>query len=320
MSDPLWKRHRLTLQPGPDPLYAALAAAGVPGLTRVKARHAVEGGLATVDGRVELDPKLVIHKPIAVELDLRQGIERAYLARRHGAGASGQPLAIVFADSRVVVVDKPSGVLSVPGPADAAGKVERGHVPELLRRILHKQGHPRLHIGIIHRLDKETSGCLIFALDHEAQRLLGEQFASHAAKRTYRALVEGQPRGEAGEVRGRQGRGRDGRRTLVDDDEAGVEAVTRWKVLRRFAHGAEVEATLETGRTHQIRVALAEIGCPVWGDRVYRDRRWRPPVVRAPRLMLHAERLAFDHPTDGRRVEVQAPLPPAFADMVAKLG
>jgi len=320
MPDPLWKLHRLTLSPSDEPLYAALAGAGIPDFTKVKARHAVMGGLVKVDGRVVLDPKLAVTATARIEMDLRQGIDRAFKAVKHGVSApEGQPLTILHKDSRVIVVDKAAGLMAVPGTPDGAGKVERGHVPELLRRILNKQGQPRQYIGIIHRLDKETSGCLVFALDHEAQRLMGEQFASHAAGRTYRALVEGQPKGDAGEVRGIQGRGRDGRRSMVNDDEAGVEAVTRWRVLRRFRYGAEVEASLETGRTHQIRVAMSDIDCPVFGDRVYRDRRWRLPAVHAPRLMLHAWKLTFDHPSGGKRTEVVAPIPQAFTDMVAQL-
>jgi 23S rRNA pseudouridine1911/1915/1917 synthase len=225
---------------------------------------------------------------------------------------------VLWSDHRLVVVNKAPGILAAPGKADPGGRVERGHVPELLRRILHKQGRKIGFMGIIHRLDKDTSGCLILAFDHEAQRMVSEQFSTHSAARTYHALVENHPHGDDGVIRGKQGR-RDGRRVLVDEDEPGVEAVTRWKVLKRYPLGTAIEATLETGRTHQIRVALNSLGCPVWGDRVYRDRRWRVPAAQAPRLMLHAHKLAFDHPDDGRRVEVVAPIPPVFGEFAAVL-
>ena len=129
-------------------------------------------------------------------------------------------------------------------------------------------------------------------------------------------VVAGNPRHDADEIRGKQGRGEDGRRALVDEDEPGVEAVTRYKVLRRFAHAAELEVELGTGRTHQVRVALAAIGCPVLGDRVYAKGN---PHARAARLMLHAHTLEVDHPRTGSRLRVESPLPALFRQVLAEL-
>jgi 23S rRNA pseudouridine1911/1915/1917 synthase len=220
------------------------------------------------------------------------------------------------------------------------GKPERGHVPELLRRVYRKRGQDLRFIGVVHRLDKETSGCLAFALTRDAQRLLAAQFASHAAARTYRCLTVRTPRKQEDTLRGVMGRRLDGRRTLVkasatsgdqdgDEDADGKEMITHFRVLRSFKGkdgrdlGAELEVRLETGRTHQIRVSLAAIGCPVYGDHVYgltgRAAKDAPPVAKAPRMMLHAHLLAFDHPGSGDRIEVTAPIPDVFDEFARQL-
>lgn len=317
----LHRLHRLTLERPGEPLFAALAEA-VPGLSRHQARRAVMAGLATLAGAPALEPKHPLPAQAVIELDLRHGIDRAFQARRHEGGAApiGQPFAILYQDDRLVVVDKAAGIMSAPPPRSPGQPPVRGHLGELVRRALRRRGQETRFLGLVHRLDRETSGCLVLAFDREAHRLLGEQFATHSAARTYRALVAGQPRQDQDRLVGRIGRREDGKRAMVEEDEPGVEAVTSFRVLRRLRLGAELEVALETGRTHQIRVALAGIGCPVLGDRVYAHRPRKGVVAppRAPRLMLHAERLAFDHPGDGRRIEVTAPLPAEF-DAMARL-
>jgi 23S rRNA pseudouridine1911/1915/1917 synthase len=202
----------------------------------------------------------------------------------------------------------------------------------MLRRVYRKRGQDLRFIGVVHRLDKETSGCLAMALTREAQRLLSTQFASHAAARTYRCLTVRTPRKTEDTLRGTMGRRLDGRRTLVNEDDAdgdGKEMITHFRVLRSFKGkdgrdlGAELEVRLETGRTHQIRVSLAAIGCPVYGDQVYgltnRMTKDTAPAPKAPRMMLHAHLLAFDHPLSGDRIEVTAPIPPVFDEFARHL-
>jgi 23S rRNA pseudouridine1911/1915/1917 synthase len=389
----LYTLHRLTVTLPGAALFAALAAS-VPGLSRHQARLAIAGGLARVDGKPAPQPMATLGERAEIELDLRHGIRKAVLARKHQEPAPMErPFTILYEDDQLVVVDKAAGVVSAP-----MERGERGHVPELLRRTWRKRGRDVRFLGVVHRLDKETSGCLCFALTREAHRLLGAQFASHAAGRVYRALVTGVPRQERDTIRGRIAHGLYGRRVLLRDDgtapgeapaeerggrpgdrrrprpgrpgpgradhaarerpqraaldaddhdgddedadldgedaEDGVDrdggrgkpAVTHFHVLRRFARAAELEVELETGRTHQIRVSLAAIGCPVLGDRVYGfrgdDRRLRPgeaPLPPPPRLLLHAERLALDHPMTGKRMTFEAPLPPAFTDFAQVL-
>jgi len=338
----LYRLHELTLEvesaadssdegQSATPLYRALAAA-VPELSRHKARLAISAGLLSVDGATELDPQHALDHAVPARLDLRQGIpakgaQRA--RRRQGAHPGGErPFHILYEDDQVVVIDKASGILAAPTDADS-----RGHVLELLRAHWRAQGARDRFIGVVHRIDQATSGCLVVARSNQVQRILQAQFARHAAGRSYRCLVAGNPARDADTLSGKIGRGHDGRRAVVGVERPGKEAITHFEVLRRFARGAELRCTLETGRTHQIRIHLASIGCPVLGDPVYgpqrqrrgRDRRRQrergielPP--KAPRLMLHAERVAFDHPKSGTRIEVEAPVPEVFAEVARKLG
>lgn len=325
MSD-LYRRHRFDLDAAADePLFAALARA-LPGLARNKARLAITAGLVVIDGRLSTDPQ----EPLAAgahpcTVDLAQGIPNRGTQRsqrRGGGPASGpgdRPFAVLYEDEQVIVVDKAAGVLSAPVDADS-----HGHIPELLRAYWRSQRSADRFIGVVHRIDQPTSGCLVVARSPQAQRLLQTQFASHAANRRYRCLVAGAPRRDEDTLRGRIGRGPDGRRALVDADRPGKDAVTHFRVQARYRDGSDLACTLETGRTHQIRVQLAAIGCPVLGDPVYgpRGKRGRPAagLPRAPRLMLHAWEVAFDHPRTGARITVEALLPPAFAQVARGLG
>ncbi len=318
----IYTLHHLTLTAPGEHLFAVLSAA-VPGLTRIKSREAIMAGLVKVDGRIIREAKTELGDSHKAELDLRHGIKRALHARLgREAEPTGQPFTILYQDRDVIVVDKTAGILSAPTQAKGMGeKPERGHLPELLRRALRKRGSEIDYLGVVHRLDKETSGCIAFALSRDSQRVLHAQFATHTAGRTYRAMVMGQPRRDHDTLRGKLGRGEDGRRAVVEDDEEGKESVTHFSVLNRYAQGAELEVRLETGRTHQIRVTLYDIACPVYGDRVYafrlRKNQALPP--RAPRLMLHAAELSFDHPATGKRITVKAPIPSAFAEFAEVL-
>lgn len=313
--------HRL-VAPSPGELFAVLSDL-LPGLSRHQARRAIAAGLVKVAGSIATTPTLALVGGERIEADLGKGIRKAWLARRHGAVAPGvAPFKILFRDRHLVVVDKSAGLLSVPVHDGEPARRGTGadHVPGLLRKQWRAEGHEASFIGTVHRLDRDTSGCLCFALARPAQRLLAAQFAGTSAVRTYRCLVEGHPRQESGEVTGKQGRDdATGRRALVEDDEPGVVAITRWKVLRRFALGAELEVDLGTGRTHQIRVAMAHLGHPVFGDRVYNRRPSRPGTPHALRLMLHALTLELDHPATGERLKSLAPIPDEYAGFVRLL-
>jgi 23S rRNA pseudouridine1911/1915/1917 synthase len=303
----LYSRHRLRMQ-APGQRLALALADQLPVLSRSKARQAVVAGLVQVAGQVQSDPTWCLPEQIvSVQLDLSQGL-RAPLRSKRG-GRSGRPFTVLYEDDSLVVIDKACGVLSAPYERDV-----HGHIPELLRQHFRKRGYRVPYIGVVHRLDKETSGCICYALTRKAQELLGAQFAGQSAQRHYRCLVLGQPKQDQDILRGKLGRGYDGRRWVVSDHQPGKPAITHFQVVKRFAAGSELTVQLETGRTHQIRIHLSAIGCPVAGDLVY-DRQARARVrgrPRAPRLMLHAEELALDHPVTGERLVLQAPVPSEF--------
>lgn len=310
----LYVLHRLRLTTAEQPVFEALAAA-VPGLSRAQARKALVAGLVSVAGKPCKDPRAVVPAAgVQAELDLRHGVRRVWVRARHGEAPPevASALSILHLDEQICIVDKPSGLASVPPP----GERKVAHVGEALRRLLRRKGREAGYIGVAHRLDLDTSGCLAVALTREAQRMLAAQFAGTSAVRTYRCVVAGHPRNESGEIRGNQGRGVDGRRALVEEDSPGVEAVTRYRVLRRFPRNSELEVELGTGRTHQVRVAMAAIGCPVLGDRVYAKGH---SDARAPRLMLHAFSLEIDQPRTGQRLRIESPLPPLFRQVLDEI-
>lgn len=320
----LYTLHRLTLNAPGEKLFAALASS-VEGLSRHQARKVVIAGLAKLDGTLVLEPNhLLPTKPVRCELDLRQGIKRALHARLHDGAVTAdvKPFTVLFSDKDLLIIDKAAGILSSPPRHEPGEKPVRGHLPELIRRMYRKQDKDPRYIGVVHRLDQDTSGCICFALSREAHRMLGAQFAGEAAGRTYRCLVVGGPRQDKDTIRGVMTRGAGNLRRLVREGEPGKDAVTHFTVRRRYAKGADLEVSLETGRTHQIRVSLSAIGCPLYGDRIYRfrapDMAVAPPT--APRLMLHAWKLALDHPMTGKRIEVEAPMPKEFAEFAKQLG
>lgn len=215
---------------------------------------------------------------------------------------------VVHVDDDVIVVDKPDGLVVHPGSGNPSGTLVHG----LLARYpeIAEVGDP-MRPGIVHRLDKGTSGLLVVARSPRAYDSLVAQLVDHSAARTYLALVGGLPEQAAGVVDAPVGRSpRDPTRMAVTT--TGKPARTRYEVERRFTHpepSALVRCDLETGRTHQIRVHLGAIGHPVIGDATYRGVRRAIP---APRPMLHAWRLAFTHPGSDESVSFEAPLP---ADM-----
>ena len=308
MSDP-YRLHtlRLTLPEEPQPFHAVLAE-HIPGLARNKVRQAISLGLVTVDGTRWMRPTAPV--PAGehdVVVDLRQGLRKPQKLAAAGRDPIAHPFTILHEDDHLVVVDKASGILSAPSDAD-----DHGHVPELLRAYWRKQGKKVPYIGVVHRIDQATSGCLCFCLDRKVQPIIAQQFSEHIAERRYRCIVQGNPRQDKDTLKGKLGRDVRGRRSVVKGGAPGKSAITHFEVVNRYANAAELSVQLETGRTHQIRVHLSSIGCAIAGDPVY-GLHHRSGLV-APRLMLHAHELLLDHPITGERLRVEAPLPPAYLD------
>ena len=227
----------------------------------------------------------------------------------------GVVVPLVYADDDVAVVDKPAGLVVHPGAGNDAGTLVHG----LLARFPQLAAGPGdpTRPGIVHRLDKGTSGLMVVALSERAYASLVAQLQARTMERRYTALVWGHVEADAGMVDAPVGRsGRDPTRMSVS--RRGREARTRYRVLARYADPAPLtllECRLETGRTHQIRVHLAAIGHPVVGDSRYGGARSELPAVRP---FLHAGFLAFDHPGSGERLELRSPLPEELEDIHAR--
>jgi 23S rRNA pseudouridine1911/1915/1917 synthase len=224
-------------------------------------------------------------------------------------------LILLHAERDLIVVDKPAGLLTMP-TAPGRADYEDSVLARAREYARHKRGR-QAYAGLLHRLDRGTSGALAIALSREVHaegRLL---FKAHRFDRTYLALVHGVPRHAEGAIDrpiSREYEG--GRRQVADDDEA-LPARTRYRVVERFADAALVELTLETGRQHQIRIHLASIGHPVLDDRVYGA--GRDSARANDRPLLHAWKLGFPHPLTGRRIEVESPPPRDFAARLRRL-
>lgn len=229
------------------------------------------------------------------------------------------PLRILHEDADLVVLDKPAGLVVHPAPGHPGGT--------LVNALLHHCGELAgvggvLRPGIVHRLDRGTSGVMVVAKHDEAHRALARQFHDHTIERLYRALVRGLPRAAAGRVERPIGRHPRDRKRMSVATAAGRSAVTGWRVARRFERSqrAWLEVRPETGRTHQIRVHLASAGLPIEGDPVYGRARHGPePGLGLERPALHAAVLGFEHPGSGARLRFEAELPPDLSRALDRL-
>jgi 23S rRNA pseudouridine1911/1915/1917 synthase len=217
-------------------------------------------------------------------------------------------LSVPYEDEHLRIVDKPAGLVVHPAPGHSAGTLVHG----LLAHDVEGGDEPD-RPGIVHRLDRDTSGLLVVARSPEAHRRLQELVRVRALTREYAALVVGRPRSRKGTIDAPIGRDRnDAQRHSLDTDTP-REAVTHFEVDELLARHALLKVSLETGRTHQIRVHLGAIELPVAGDRTY----GRPGELGLERQFLHAARLAFPHPVTAEPVDVSSPLPPALEAALA---
>ncbi|HEY8367823.1 MAG TPA: RluA family pseudouridine synthase, partial [Thermodesulfobacteriota bacterium] len=233
------------------------------------------------------------------------------------------PFVVVHEDDAVLVVDKPAGVPVHPHRPEEKGTLANGLVarfPDLVG-----VGPQPLEPGLVHRLDTQTSGLLVVARTPAAFRSLASQFAARTVEKVYIALVLGSPPAQTTITTPIGHHPTDPRRMIVEGDPAGPPrsprpAATHVAIRRRYAGYAEVEVRITTGRMHQIRAHLASIGHPLAGDALYQTpSQFARDRLGLARPFLHAARLAFDHPTDGRRIEVSAPLPPDLVAVLARL-
>lgn len=227
------------------------------------------------------------------------------------------PLDLLYEDPDVLVVNKPPGLVVHPGAGRRRGTLVNAllhHCPGL--SAIGQTERP----GIVHRLDKETSGCLVVAKTEIAHRALTRQFETRQVKKTYLALVHGSVKTARGKITLPIGRHERERKRMAVRTRKGRETETIFHVLRAVPDCTLLAVVPTTGRTHQIRVHLAAIGHPVVGDKLYGGRRERTSRWRAARQLLHAWKLDFAHPCTGARVESTAPLPPDFQEVLTSVG
>lgn len=228
------------------------------------------------------------------------------------------PLDVLHEDHDLVVINKPPGLVVHPAPGHADGTL----VNALLFRCRDLQGvGGEQRPGIIHRLDRDTSGVMVVAKTQQAMDSLAAQFQDRRVQKAYVAVVAGIPSPAAGRIETLIGRSRTDRKKMSATPSRGKTAVTNYRLVEVFDGFSLVRLRIETGRTHQIRVQMAHMGCPVAGDAVYggNRRRLREALGGCERQMLHAETLSFIHPATGEHVEYTAPLPPDMLAFVARL-
>jgi 23S rRNA pseudouridine1911/1915/1917 synthase len=263
--------------------------------SRARAQRLIDGGLVLVDGQA---------RPKRHRLEGGETIRVADEERPAAPERVDVPFAVPYEDEHLLVVDKPAGVVVHPSAGHSSGTLVHG----LLGHAVAGGEEPE-RPGIVHRLDRDTSGLLIVAKSDAAHRLLQESIRRREVVREYVALVRGRPRSRAGTVEAPIGRDRHDPTRHSLDTATPREATTHFEVRELLRSHALLEVRLETGRTHQIRVHLAAIDLPVSGDSVYGV----PGDLGLDRQFLHAARVAFPHPITGERIEVDSPLPEDLA-------
>ena len=267
------------------------------GLTRSRVASLMEEGFCTVDGRME--------RKAGAKPKIGQSVELTIPAPKPAVPqAEDIPLEILYQDDDLAVVVKPCGMVVHP----AAGNEDGTMVNALLYHLqdLGSIGG-EMRPGIVHRLDKDTSGLLLVAKNDAAQLALSEQLAERSMEKHYRALVEGRMRENRGMIDAPIARSKNDRKKMAVDPD-GRQSLTEWAVLGEGNGCTLLDVHILTGRTHQIRVHMKHIGHPVCGDPIY----GHPKGIRVPRLMLHAYSLAFTHPRTGERMTFAAPLPEEY--------
>ena len=284
----------------------AFLARSVEGLTRSAAQKLIEGGNVLVCGRPgKKNDKLTPGDTVSVTIPEPKAVE---------IQPTEMELDIVYEDEDLLVINKPKGLVVHP----AAGHRD----DTLVNGLLHALGddlsgiNGQLRPGIVHRIDKDTSGLLAVAKNDLAHTVLASQLKDHTMARTYECVVCGSFREDSGTVDAPIGRHPSDRKKMAVTPRNSKNAITHWEVIKRYRGYTHVRCRLETGRTHQIRVHMASIGHPILGDTVYGHNK---KELGQDTQCLHAGALSFRHPRDGRPVMVFAPLPEYFREVLDKL-
>jgi 23S rRNA pseudouridine1911/1915/1917 synthase len=299
---------------GCEPARLDMVVGALEGMTRSMARKLIEAGLVTVNGQSQKPSlKLKGGENISVIIPPPAPIEPE---------AEAIPLEVLYEDHDIVVVNKPAGMVVHPGAGNKSGTL----VNALLGHCSDLSGiGGEMRPGIVHRIDKETSGILVAAKNDRSHRLLSHQFKEHTIKRIYLALVFGSPKIDKGRIEKAIGRHPVDRKRMSGSARRGKSAVTHWRAIGLFDGLTLMKIRLETGRTHQIRVHLSEAGFPLVGDSVYggsgrmasiQDTFLRKLIKEMGRQALHAKTLGFVHPSSGEYMEFDSELPQDMAAII----
>jgi 23S rRNA pseudouridine1911/1915/1917 synthase len=299
------KEYELIAETAEARLDAYLAAQDELGLSRSRIKGLIEDGHVTLNGAVpKVKASVNPGDVVVVRVPDPEPIELV---------AEEIPLDVVYEDQDVMVVNKPRGMVVHPATGHWSGTL----VNALLDKVEEMEGiGGELRPGIVHRLDKDTTGLLVIAKNDKAMAALQDQIRVHDARRIYWALVHGNTMPDTGRIEAPIGRHPGDRKKMAVNTKLGRDATTHFTVLERFRGYALLECRLETGRTHQIRVHLSFIGHPVVGDQIYGTRKAHFGMEGQA---LHAKRLGFHHPSTGEWVEFEAPLPDDMAAVLEKL-
>jgi 23S rRNA pseudouridine1911/1915/1917 synthase len=260
--------------------------------SRARAARLIGAGLVQVDGRA-------VQKRRLVHIGERVVVTAETFGREPVSGPAPAQFAVVYEDDSLIVVDKPAGLVVHPA---------RGHETGTLAQALADRaagGDDPYRAGIVHRLDRDTSGLLVVAKSEKAHRALKDLLEARLLQREYLTLVDGIPPARTGTIDAPIGRDRRDRVLHSIETDSPREARTNFELIEPLRHEALLRVSLDTGRTHQIRVHMRAIGHPVIGDRAYGG----PARFGLDRQFLHAERLAFPHPVSGDQIDISAPLP-----------
>ena len=284
----------------------AFLARSVDGLTRSSAQKLLEEGHVLRNGRPgKKNDKLNPGEEISVTIPEPKEVDIV---------AKEMPLDIVYEDEDVLVLNKPKGLVVHPAAGHQDDTLVNGLLHAMAGNLSGINGE--LRPGIVHRIDKDTSGLLAVAKNDYAHVMLASQLKDHSMARTYEAIVCGSFREDSGTVDAPIGRHPTDRKKMTVTARNSKEAVTHWEVVKRYRGYTHIRCKLETGRTHQIRVHMAHIGHPILGDMVYGHKK---PELGQDSQCLHAGSLCFTHPRSGQPVLVFAELPEYFREVVAKL-
>jgi len=295
-------------------------ADAIEGLSRNRIQALIAAGWITVDGAVLGNASAKVRAGQRFHIDVPAAEPPQLVAEEI-------PLTVVYEDTDLIVIDKPAGLVVHPAPGHPAGTLVNALFAHCGDSLSGLGGVTRP--GIVHRLDKDTSGLLVVAKNDRSHAGLSEQFAAHSLVRAYKALVWGVPRPAKGEISGNVGRSPASRKKMAVLARGGKPARTRYKMLRQIGTMASlVECRLTTGRTHQIRVHMTNIGCPVVGDPLYGGGKRRllargldfgDIAAAIQSQALHAYLLGFKHPGTGKMLQFQSKLPLYFNILIERL-